>query len=289
VLPAPGGEIRRVCVNVNDPLPAVVSFGRHALTHDANRQHTLRFLAVDNWNHDERELHEIPEAREWFRQLWDHGKPLLRLLTESAWDSPPDDTMGLSQLEVSALGLGWFDVYLIAHGVIDGHRVNTADGPAIKAAATAPQDRETVRAELLEMSPGNPDGFTFDDAANRRVFLEHNMELAAHISRDMGEQRDNVVLVLSLLDSVGRKLAEVVADPAAIERTMADCRQKELHPAVLLAMPRTLAIETVDPFAPGAAGNMKRRPESGWHWGVFVAFNGTTLAQLNTPAMRGTP
>lgn len=45
----------------------------------------------------------------------------------------------------------------------------------------------------------------------------------------------------------------------------------------------------VHPFAPEAAARVgKGAPENGWHWGVFVAFNGTTLAILDPPRMEAT-
>lgn len=290
VVPLDAGTVRRVCVNVDDPLAAVVSFGVHALTHDANEGHTLRLLAVDNFNADPRELHQIPEAREWFRRLWHEGKPLLRVLSECAGDMPADDRLGLSERDVSQLGLGWFDCYVLGMCEIDATLSTHPDGgPWYQLAATGDHTREEIRAELLQMSPANPEGYTFDDAANRSVFTANNMEGALKASRTMGRDRDAVVLVLSLLDTMAAKLANGIADPEEIRRTMADCRARDLHPGAVVGVPRTLAVEAVREFAPGAAERMEAGPpQNGWHWGVFVAFNGTTLAVLNPPAMEAT-
>lgn len=149
--------------------------------------------------------------------------------------------------------------------------------------------REDVRAELLQMSPDNPEGYTYDDAANRGVFTHNNMPAALKASRAMGAERDMVVLVLSLLDPVAAKLANMMAEPDAIQRTMADCREKDLHPAAVVGLPRELAAGAVHPFAHEAAARVgKGAPENGWHWGVFVAFNGTTLAILDPPRMEAT-
>lgn len=290
VLQLPEGTVRRVCVNVEDPLPAVVSFGVHALTKAANEGHTLRLLAVDNFNADPREIHQIPEARAWFRQLWHEGKPLLRLLSECSGDMPADDRLGLPERAVSQLGLGWFDVYVLGMCEIDAELGTHADGgPWYQLACSSTATREEIRAELLQMSPANPEGYTFDDAANRSVFTHNNMPGALKASRAMGRDRDAVVLVLSLLDPVGSKLANGIADPEAVAKTLADCRARDLHPGAVVGVPRTLAVEAVRDFAPGAAGRIEAGPpEGGWHWGVFVAFNGTTLAVLNPPAAEGT-
>lgn len=282
------GSVRRLCVNTADPMAAIVSYGRHALMAAATG-HTLRFLSVDNWNDDNRELAQIPEARAWFRQLWHEGKPLLRVLSESSWDMPADDRLGLSQLDATYLGLGWWDIYVLGCMDVSGAVVESAHGPVFEMEGVGDRTREDVRAELLQMSPDNPEGYTYDDATNRGVFTHNNMPAALKASRAMGAERDMVVLVLSLLDPVAAKLANMVAEPAAIERTMADCRARDLHPAAVVGVPRELAADAVQPFAPEAAARIgKGAPENGWHWGVFVAFNGTTLAILDPPRMEAT-
>lgn len=285
VVPLHHGTVRQLSVNVEDPMPAIVSFGRHALTHDAHG-HTLRFLAVENFNNDPRELHQIPEARAWFARLWHEGKPLLRLLSESSWDLPADDRLGLSALEVTYLGLGWRDIYMLGMCPMDGERVDGPDGPEWHMGTTLDRPVEEIRAELLQMSPDNPEGFTYDDAANRRWFMEQNMPAALKASNEVGRQLDVVVLVLSLLDPVAAKLAHEVTPADERDRMLAHCRQHDLHPASVVGMPRELAAVAVEPFAPEAARKIAAgRPENGWHWGVFVAFNGTTLAVLDPQRM----
>jgi hypothetical protein len=289
---SPAGQIRRVCVNVEDPMPAVVSFGVHALTQPADGP-VLRVLTVDNWNHDSRELWQIPEAREWFAQLWRDGKRLLRVLSESTGDMPPDDRLGLTGRELSQVGFGWWDAYVVGMCHVDVEQLQTgnADGPMWQLAAVAPgnRTREEIRAELLQMSPEQPEGYTFDDATARRVFGQNNMPAALAASRSMGADADTVVLVLSLLDPVALKLARVVVDESSIQNALADCKRRDLHPAAVVGVPRHVAAEAVQSFAPGAAQRMAGgRPETGWHWGVFVANNGSTLAVLDPPAMEGT-
>lgn len=287
VLPLDGGTVRRVCVNVDDPMATVVSFGTNALVAEAGDGPVLRFVAVDNWNHDPRELHQIPEAREWFRRLWHEGKTLLRLLSESSADTPADDRLGLSQRDVSQLGLGWFDVWTLGMCDIVGAQLeHTTDGPVWGLEAVGPRGatREAVRAELLQRSTTNPEGFTFDAAANRRVFMANNMAGAIKASQHMGRDADDVVLVLSLLDPVAGDIARQIVDADAIQRTMADCRRRDLHPAAILAAPRAATVPLLEHFAPEAARRIAAgRPESGWHWAVFVAYGGTTLATVPPP------
>lgn len=291
VLPLNAGTVRRVCITTTDPLPAVVSFGRNAMvTNRKTDEHTLRFIAFDDWNHDSRELHQIPEAREYCRRLWHEGKPLLRVLSESSADTPADDRLGLSQHDISQLGLGWFEIYTLGMcDVIAAELVDGPDGPGWNLAAVGPKgaSREAVRAELLEMSPANPDGYTYDDAANRRVFVNNNMPMALNAVRKNGA--GHVVLVLSLLDDVARQLADALAPEADHREHIATCREKDLHPAAVLAVPVPNAAQLVRPFAPGAAGTIDAGPSKpGCTWGVFVAFNGTSIVELHPPTEAAT-
>jgi hypothetical protein len=291
VLPLNTGTVRRVCVNVDDPLPAVVSFGVHALTaaHEPDRP-TMRLVCVDNFNNDPRELHQIPEAREWFRRLWNEGKPLLRLLSECAGDMPADDRLGLTERAVSQLGLGWFDIYVFGLANIDATLTTHTDGgPWYGLAADTEKTREEIRAELLQRSPENPEGYTFDDAANRQIFTRNNIELAAGVL-ERATMPDPVVLALSLLDPLAAKLARDLHDGPALEHTMAEARRRDLHPALVFSAPRELVAELVDTFAPEAAAKLRQpHPEPGKNYAVFVAFGGTTLAALPRKVVEGTP
>jgi hypothetical protein len=292
VLPLPGGIARRVCVNATDPLAAVVSFGVHALTQPVDGP-VVRLVAVDNWNNDPRELWQIPEARAWFRRLWHEGKPLLRLLSESTGDMPADDRLGLTERDMSQLGFGWADVFVVCMCTVDAAALNPDAGPGEQVwqlAAVAPDGnatRESIRAELLQMSPDNPEGYTFDDAANRRVFMENNLpnaEVAAH----KAGHADGAVLVLSLLDPLAARVADEFGDADQIRATLVDCRRKDLHPGAVLALPRAVAAEVLKPFAPDAAGRVEAAPpKPGWQWAAFVAFNGTTLAAFQTTGGEG--
>lgn len=278
------GEVRRLCVDVADPLPAVVSFGVHAFTQPANGP-VLRAVAVDNWNDDARELFQIPEARAWFGTLWHEGKRLLRLLTESTSDTPPDDRLGLPQHEVSQLGLGWWDVYVLGVCEVEAaaYDADAPGGPEWGIAAVAPdhRTRDDVRAELLQMSPENPEGYTFDDAAARAVFKNNNMPAALKAARATRD-RDAIVLVLSLIDPVALEAARLFVDAAAIQQTLADCKRRNLHPAAVVAVDRKSAVGFLEPFAPEAAKRVAAgAPETGWHWAVFVAHNGSALARVN--------
>lgn len=64
---------------------------------------------------------------------------------------------------------------------------------------------------------------------------------------------------------------------------------RQLHPDGWHQSSMPVAAVAVEPFAPEAARKIAAgRPENGWHWGVFVAFNGTTLAILDPPRMEAT-
>lgn len=288
VLQLDGVTVRRVCVNVLDPMAAVVSFGVHSLT-TGGAGHTLRFVAVDNWNDDARELHAIPEAREWFARLWRDGKPLLRLLSESSADMPPDDRAGLSPRAVSQLGFGWREVWVLGHGNIDA-RLATGDdgGPVWELEVEAATTLEKLRAELLQMSPENPEGYTHDDATNRRWFMQQNMGRALNAARSVGPS--HVVLVLSLADAVAGRLATELAGMTGqaenIAAAIVDARRADLHPGAIVGVPRESAAALLGTFAPEAAARIAAGgpPKPGCVWGVFVAHNGTTLAQLDPEA-----
>ena len=282
----PSGQVRRVAVNVNDPLPAVVSFGVHSMTQNAGG-HTLRFLAADNFNNDPRELFQIPEAAAWCRRLWFHGAPLLRLLTESSGDTPADDRLGMSQREVSQLGLGWWEVYVIGfcnpsarlqpEGGDDG-------GPVWELAGTTDRPRDELRAELLQMSNANPEGYTFDDAANRRWFSDRNMDAARRaVDAMVGEGRpDSVVFVLSLLDAEGWRVANATVDAATLQNQLKRCRADDTHPAAVVAVDRSVAATVLDMFAPEASKHVAAgSPANGGLYVAFVAFNGTQLAAIH--------
>lgn len=281
VLPLPGGSVRRVSIDANDPLPAIVSFGCNALTTGGDVPGpTLRLVAFGNWNADRRELHEIPEARAFCRRLWMQGKPLLRMLSESSADTPAEDRLGLSQHEVSQLGFGWFEVYVLGMCAVEAARVETPDGPAWQLEADAGGGtRERLRAELLQMSPDNPEGYVFDDAANRRVFVHNNMEAAEAAAVKLGPS--GVVLVLSLEDEVGRQLAAALAPDANHAAYVADCRRRDLHPAAVLGVGLEVAGKLLRPFAPEAAAKMAGGPpEGGYAWAAFVAYGGTAIVPV---------
>jgi len=291
VLELPGGQVRRLCVNVADPMAAVVSFAVHALTKHTGDAATLRVLCVDNFNNDPREVFQIPEACAWLRRLWFEGAPLLRLLTECTGDIPPDDRLGLSQRAVSQLGLGWFDVYACGFGNATGTMATADDGgPAWTVAGTLDRPREEIRAELLQMSPGNPEGYTFDAAGNRRVFVEHNLRAAEGAAERMvaAGKPDSVVLVLSLLDSEGWATANALGEPHDIQAQLKRCRAENLHPAAVVGLPRADAGTVLDAFAPEAAKHISRgRPANGGLWAAFVAHEGTQLAAIRPDNMEG--
>lgn len=278
------GVVRRLCVNVDDPLPAVVSFGVHAFTASAVEPATLRLLATDNWNADPRELFQIPEAVAWFRRLWLEGKPLLRLLTECSADTPTEDRLGLSQMEVSTLGFGWFNVYALGMCTVEGARLEHGpEGPAWGLEMTGPATRDAVRAELLQMTPANPEGYTYHAATDRRWFMEQNAPAAIAAVRKLlaDGHTDHAVLVLSVDDSAGGKLAQVLADRPGVREQIARHRAEDLHPAVVCGMERPAAAVALDAFAPEAAKHIGGGPApNGGLWAAFVAFEGTTLAMF---------
>jgi len=286
----PAYQVRRVAVNIHDPLPAVVSFGVHSLTTNAGGP-TLRLLAVDNFNNDPRELFQIPEAAAWCRRLWFHGAPLLRLLTESSGDTPADDRFGMSQREVSMFGMGWFDIYTIGFCNPTG-RLQTSDGgPVWKVSGTLARPRDELRAELLQMNDMNPDGYSFDDAASRRWFVERNTDAARQAVDAMVDagRQDSVVLVLSLLDVEGWRVANAVVDADALQTQLRACRAADTHPAAIVAVDRSVAATVLDMFAPEASKHVAHgRPPNGTMFAAFVAFNGTQLAALHPTGTEAT-
>jgi hypothetical protein len=285
---AGGGMVLRVCVNARDPIPAVVSFGVHALTRHYDGRPTLRTLALDNWNADPRELFQIPEAVKWCRRMWAEGKPLLKLLTESTSDTPADDRLGLSQRDVSGMGFGWFEVFLRGQGrVVDAQLKDTPDGLVWSLFETAGVSRDAVRAELLEMTPATPEGYTFDGAGERRRFLELNhpgVEAAGNALVAAGHA-DHAVLVLSLEESAGMQIGMAAATGGGVVDFTA--RVQELRagggpPGVVCVMPRTATAVALDALAPGAAKRMAGGPpDGGGSWVVCVAFGGVMLSVWN--------
>ena len=288
VFELPGGDVRRVSINATDPIESVVSFGVHALTAHHDGRPTLRVVALDNWNDDPRELFQIPEAVKWCRRMWAEGKPLLKLLTESTSDTPPDDRLGMSQRDVSGFGFGWFEVFLRGEGrVVDAQLNDTPDGMVWSLFETADVSRDAVRAELLEMTPATPEGYTFDAAADRRRFLELNGSGVDAAARELaaGGLTDYVVLVLSLDDPAGMRMGVAVAAGGGVHDIAAQAhanRGKGLHPGVLCAVRRTVAAVALDALAPGAAQRVAAGPPNGGGlWVVCVAFGGTMLTVWN--------
>jgi hypothetical protein len=167
----------------------------------------------------------------------------------------------MSQRDVSGFGFGWFEVFLRGEGrVVDAQLNDTPDGMVWSLFETAAVSRDAVRAELLEMTPATPEGYTFDAAADRRRFLELNG---------------------SGVDAAARELAAGggVHDIAAQAHAN---RGKGLHPGVLCAVRRTVAAVALDALAPGAAQRVAAGPPNGGGlWVVCVAFGGTMLTVWN--------
>lgn len=288
-----GGQVRRVSVNTRDPMAAVVSFGVHSLTTNAGGP-TLRVLAADDWNADPRELFQIPEAAAWCRRLWFHGAPLLRLLTESTGDTPPDDRLGMSQREVSQFGMGWFDVHAVGFCNLSGRLQPTGgdDGGAVwKVSGTLDRPRHELRAELLQMNDMTPDGYSFDDAANRRWFAERNTDAARQAVDAMVDagRQDSVVFVLSLLDVEGWRVATATVDADALQTQLRACRAADTHPAAIVTVDRDVAATVLDMFAPEASKHVAHgRPPNNTMFVAFVAFSGTQLAALHPTGTEAT-
>jgi hypothetical protein len=144
----------------------------------------------------------------------------------------------------------------------------------IEAAEGEPHGMESRR------PPENTEGYTFDDAANRRVFMQNNMSTAVESLRG-SKIVDAVVLVLSLADEVGGRIARELLGDVAAGYTVEDARRDDFYTAVAVAFERPAAAELLATFAPEAAAIMgKPHPEPGTHYAVCVAFGGTTLAAL---------
>ncbi len=281
-----GSQARRLEIDATDPLDVVVRWGRRAML-EAAPDRVLRVLTVTNWDDDPRELYAIPEAREYLRRLWAEGKPLLRLLTESTAECPEDDRLGVPPHVVRALGFGWREVYTFGHHAIEqAGPVEVLDGvPSYTVAISGLTESklDELRAELLGISPESPDGYTFAGARDRTSFARaHEREVRAAAVRLAREGHlDSVVLLVDLLDDVGRQIAVVVGGNEAVRGQLERCRADDLHPGAVLAAPREATARLLAGFAPVAAGILAERAASGWCWVVTVAAGGTQVGRVS--------
>ena len=286
VLPLDGGaQVRRLEIDATDPLDAVVRWGRRALLHAAPVE-CVRVVTLKNWDEDEREILDIPEAREYLRRLWHDGKPLLRLLSESTTAATPDDSYGLPPEILSAFGLGWLDVYMV--GFCDTEERELAPSPTgpayhVTVRGMSPEKREQLRGELLEVSADNPGGVGFDAVSQRSRLAEAHVERVHQVAGELMAigKPDTVLVVASLLDEIGRQLAVAVAGADEGRRHLQRCEEDELHPAAVLACPRPAAVQVFRTFAPDVAQSLEQVLEPGEFWVVTVAAGGTQAGRIS--------
>lgn len=288
VLPLDDGpQVRRLELDAEDPLPAVVRWCRRALL-EAAPVECVRLVVVKNWDEDERELLDIPEARAYFRRLWLEGRELLRLLSESAWSPLPDDSYGLSAEVLSGLGMGWLDVYLAGFAdVLEQEQYAGEYGPvyAVTMGGVGAADRELLRRELLETSDDNPGGLAWDAVSARARFMERHApalrETALRL-RDEGKT-DHVLFVVSLLDAVGREMIVRLTGDQAAREHLERCRPDDMHPGAVVAAPRAITAALVGVFAPQAAAIVAEPAGDGSLWVLTIAEGGTQVGRFAIP------
>ena len=286
VMPMDGGlEVRCLEIDAEEPLPAIVRWGRRAFLESAPSQ-SLRTITFSNWNSDRRELFEIPEAREYMRRLWSEAKPLLRILSESTTAPRPDDLNGLPPELLSLAGMGWLDVYMIGHHELERAEEPSAElGVPFKVWVEGMTDdrRDELRGELLQISDDNPGGLGFEAAADRSHFMSAHSEKLREMATGLVEEGkvDHALVIASVLDDVGRRLSVLLAGEKATRENLERCRANDLHPGTVLAAPRAAVVELVQEFAPNAAGIMGEKLTDGEFWVVAVASGGTQLGRFS--------
>jgi hypothetical protein len=284
VLPLEDGpQVRRLELDATDPLPVVVRWCRRALL-EAAPADCLRLVVFKNWDDDERQIFDIPEARAYCRRLWLEARPLLRLLSESTWAALPDDRHGLPGEVLSALGLGWFDVWLAGFGeVLEQEQMPGDYGPVYRLEMIGLSKRAELRAELLETSDENLGGLSWDAVSERsRLMRAHRPALA----QQAGELHarglaDWVLIVVSLLDEIGRELMARLYGPAAVREHLERCRRDGLNPAAVVAAPRDDTAKVLAVFAPAAAGTLAEPAGEGEYWVVTIAGGGTQVGRFS--------
>lgn len=273
-------ECRRILLDARDPIPLLVPQLQESLLSEAPLR-LIRTLCFRNWDDDPREVWQIPEAREICDRLWDEARPVLRLLTESTFDTPADERHGLEQHVLAALGLGWWEIYQygrcrIASAKQQGdHWGLVVEGGGLTA-------RREVKSQLFDISADNPVGYSFDAAADRKHFLEMNQEAVnAVASRLSSASRcETVVLVLSLLDEQAKKLAVAVAGHDAVRTRIELCAKADLHPGMVVPAPRDVTARYLDNFASDSASALRIMP-NGHLPIVTIAHEGTLLTSVS--------
>lgn len=281
-----GSQVRRLEIDATDPLDVVVRWGVRAML-EAAPDRVLRVVTVRNWDADPRELYDIEECREYLRRLWADGKRLLRLLTESTGDCPDDDRLGVPPHVLRGLGFGWREVYTYGHCAVEREGdVVEADGVpswVVSVRGLTEQKLDELRAELLGITADTPDGYTYD-AARERVALTtaHAESIHEAAVRLAGEgHRDSVVLVLDLLDPIGRMIATMVGGNDQVREQLERCRADDLRPGAVIAAPRESTVRLLQEFATGAAGELAVRAQPGSCWVVTVAAGGTQVGRVS--------
>lgn len=279
-------QVRRLEIDATDPLDVVVRWGVRAML-EAAPDRVLRVVTVRNWDDDPRELYEIEESREYLRRLWADGKRLLRLLTESTGDCPDDDRLGVPPHVLRGLGFGWREVYTFGHCAVEREGdVVEADGVpswVVSVRGLTEQKLDGLRAELLGITDDTPDGYTYD-AARERVALTtaHAESIHAAAVRLAGDgHRDSVVLVLDLLDPIGRMIATTVGGNDQVREQLERCRADDLRPGAVIAAPRESTVRLLQEFATGAAGELAVPAPPGLCWVVTVAAGGTQVGRVS--------
>jgi hypothetical protein len=276
-------EVRTAELDIEEPLVHVVRHVAEGLLAGGSTATTIRTLTLMNFDADERPVALIPEARAYCSSLWSDGKPLLRLLIESTYDAPPDDSPGLTREELMRFGLGWWEVYCIARNkwewlIPQSARAYGSDADSLDSDGS--EDRRKAHDELFQGMDRGLFGYTADAAAKRKRLLETlDTEIAAILlAREEGELEGDTVVVVSLEDEHG----------AIIDRALRALCPSEDIPCItvsslhkLYLISRELAAAALSDIAPSVVAALRTDdllPKQCWV--VVTAEGGSQLTRL---------
>jgi hypothetical protein len=280
-------ELRIAEIDTTEPLPDVVRHVAARLIAGTSSLTVIRVLTFRNWDEDDRHLIEIPEAREFCKNLWMNGKQLLRLLIESTHDTPADDRPGVTQKELIGMGLGWWEVYCIAASklewLVPDWSMQKTDATFIHVAARD-DARRKAHEELFAGIDRGPLGYTPEAAAERARLIDSLSEpiQALVIARDEGHFAGDTVLILSLADEKAGAIATQLksSDPGGKIPWMT-VSWTDKPGCELCLLPGGQAAAAIVDCAPNVAAAVRtEKLLSDEYWVIVVASGGTQSSKV---------